>query len=119
MQRIQKLFLSLASAFSLAVFLVSPAKAADLECGALSNVGGVNLCKLDTLQGVIDVISNWLVGLLGGVLALVILYSAIEIISSAGNPDRLKTAKDRMVQAAISLGLLIGFRVIIGIFGIT
>lgn len=118
MKRIQKSIISFTVAVSTLLFVALPAKAADLECGSLNNVAGVNLCKINSLQGVIDIIANWLIGLLGLVLAVVILYSAVEIVSSAGNPERIKSAKDRLMQAAISIGLLISFRVIIGLFGI-
>ncbi len=72
----------------------------------------------DVLQVVIDNIVNILVGLIGSILAIVILVSAIQIVASSGSPDAMKAAKNRLTQAAISLGLLVSFRAILALLGI-
>lgn len=93
---------------------------ADAKCGVLNNLpGGVNLCNESDLNVVIGNIANFLIGFIGLILAIVIIVSAIEIVTSAGSPDRMKSAKNRLMQAAISIALLISFRAIIALFGIT
>ncbi len=83
-----------------------------VTCGVLPQTW----CDQTDFNAVIGLIANWLIGLIGGILAIVILVSAIQIITSAGAPDRIKSAKERITQAAISLALLISFRVILGFF---
>jgi len=99
----------------------------DLNCNTeISNAGkdifcgGANKLEGDSnvLQTVIDNIVNIMVGLIGSVLAIVILVSAIQIVASSGSPDAMKSAKNRLTQAAISLGLLVSFRAILALLGI-
>jgi len=70
------------------------------------------------LQVIIDNIVTIMVGLIGAVLAVVILVSAVQIVTAGGSPDAMKSAKGRLAQAAISLGLLIAFRAIIALIGV-
>lgn len=99
----------------------------DLDCNDdLSDAGKQIFCNnassipgnKNTLQTVIDNIVNILIGFIGFILAIVILVSAIQIVSSGGSPDAMKSAKNRLAQAAISLGLLISFRAILALLGI-
>ena len=99
----------------------------DLNCNEdLSDAGKQIFCNdassipgnKSTLQTVIDNNVNILVGFIGFILAIVILVSAIQIVSSGGSPDAMKSAKNRLTQAAISLGLLISFRAILALIGI-
>ncbi len=85
-----------------------------VTCGVLPQTW----CDQTDFNSVIGLIANWIIGLIGAVLAIVILVSAIQMVTSAGSPDRIKSAKDRIYQAMISLGLLISFRVILSLFGI-
>ncbi len=91
-----------------------------INCGILDNLpNGSNLCQNGiTLDSVINLLAGYLVTLIGLILAVVILYCAVEIVTSGGSQDRIKSAKNRLTQAAISLGLLISFRAIIAVFGI-
>jgi hypothetical protein len=111
MKNLYKYFLSLTAASFITMLIVSPAHA--LTCGALPQ----EWCNQSDFNVLIGLIVNWIIGLLGLIIAIVILVSAIEIITSAGSPERIKSAKDRIVQAAVSLGLLVSFKVILGLFG--
>lgn len=86
----------------------------DIFCGGSSTLPASG----NILQVVIDNIVNIMVGFIGFILAIVILVSAIQIVSSGGSPDAMKSAKNRLSQAAISLGLLISFRAILALIGI-
>lgn len=86
----------------------------EIFCNNASSIPG----NKNTLQTVIDNIVNILVGFIGFILAIVILVSAVQIVSSGGSPDAMKSAKNRLAQAAISLGLLISFRAILALLGI-
>lgn len=67
-------------------------------------------------------ITNWItdiiVGLLGIVLVITILVSAIQIITAGASPEALAGAKARLSIAALSLGLLIGLRAILTLIGV-
>jgi len=127
-KNIKKLTFTLAITFVLAIsLLIVPSKANALDCSKeLSPAGQALFCggsnKLatnsDTTNVIINNIANWLMGILGVVLAIVILISAIQIVTSGGSPDAVKSAKGRLAQAAISLGLLISFRAILALIGI-
>lgn len=102
-------------------------RAADLDCTkdvspagkALFCGGAATLANNDsTLSVVINIVANWLIGIMGLVLAVMILISAVQVVSSSGNPDAVKSAKNRLTQAAISLGLLVSFRAILALIGI-
>lgn len=100
--------------------LHNPVLAVNAKCGVLNNLpGGGNLCNESDLNVVVGNIANFLIGFIGLVLAIVIIVSAIEIVTSAGSPERMKSAKNRLMQAAVSIALLISFRAIIALFGIT
>lgn len=86
----------------------------DIFCGGANKLEGDS----NVLQTVIDNIVNIMVGLIGSILAIVILVSAIQIVASSGSPDAMKAAKNRLTQAAISLGLLVSFRAILALLGI-
>ncbi len=119
MKKIYLLIFSIYIAISSTFFIVLPAKAVD--CSVLGSINGPNgksICDQTDFNVVIGIIANWIIGLIGAVLAIVILVSAIQMVTSAGSPDRIKSAKDRIYQAMISLGLLISFRVILSLFGI-
>lgn len=115
---------------TLAANLLLPMKvfaAAPVNCDTqLSNAGKQIFCgnqaslnnDENTLNTVVNFIASWLVGLIGAVLAVIILVSAVQIVASGGSPEAMKSAKNRLTQAAISLGLLISFRAILALLGI-
>ncbi|MEI8072933.1 MAG: hypothetical protein WCH00_02475 [Candidatus Saccharibacteria bacterium] len=85
-----------------------------VTCSVLPN----SWCNATDLNGLIILIANWFTGLVGSILAIVILVSAVQVVTSAGNPGSIQSAKRRLGQAALSLGLLISFRSIIALLGI-
>ena len=99
--------------------LLSPLRAAAAE-PAKAKCGGLpqSWCDASDFNVVVGLLVNWLMGLLGVVLAIVILASAVQIVSSGGSPEAIKSAKSRLTQAAVSLGLLISFRAILALLGL-
>lgn len=85
----------------------------EIFCNGSNKVGGP-----DALNTIINNIANWLVGIIGFILVVVILVSAIQIVTAGGNPDAMKGAKNRLTQAAVSIGFLVAFRAIIALLGI-
>ena len=119
MGRTKKILLSINTAILAAILIYLPAFAEDVDCTKLSDVGKTIFCKnASTIPSdgafnvVIGNIVTYLVGIVGMVLTIVILVSAIQYVTSGGSPDRIKSAKDRLVQAAVSLGFLISFNAI-------
>lgn len=119
MGRTKKILLSIITAVLAIAFINVPAFAADLDCSKLSDAGKQIFCANqgsisgdNALSVVIGNIVLYLIGIVGIVLTIVILVSAIQYVTSGGSPDRIKSAKDRLVQAAVSLGFLISFNAI-------
>ena len=116
----QKQLLAPTAILTAGVALLSPLRAtAAIDCtklGVLKELPGI--CDAKDFNGVINVIVTWLMGILGVVLAIVILASAVQIVSSGGSPEAIKSAKSRLTQAAVSLGLLISFRAILALLGV-
>lgn len=101
------------------ITLIKPTIASVAKCGVLDDLPGVgSLCNDSDLNVVIGKIATFLISFVGAVLAIVIIVSAIQIVASSGSPEAMKSAKNRLMQAAISLGLLVSFRAIIALFGI-
>ncbi len=119
MARTRKILFSLITAVLTTTLFGIPALAADLDCNNLSEAGRKIFCagqgSVSGTNGLSIVIGNivlWLTGIIGMILTIVILVSAIQYVTSGGSPDRIKSAKDRLVQAAVSLGFLISFNAI-------
>lgn len=115
----QKHLLAPTALLTAGVALLSPLRANAINCddlGALKDLPGI--CEAKDFNGVINVIVTWLMGILGVVLAIVILVSAVQIVSSGGSPEAIKSAKSRLTQAAVSLGLLISFNAILALLGV-
>jgi len=67
------------------------------------------------IMSLVQGIANYIVGIIGAVAVLVIIITGIQLISSAGNPDAIKTAKKRLVTTITSLFILISMRVILNL----
>ncbi len=80
----------------------------DLICGS----GGINtaigcLSVLDGQEAFLGAILKWGVGVGGGIAFLLIVYSGFMIMSSAGDPERLKAGQELLTSAISGLILLI------------
>lgn len=103
-------WLQLAAVFSLSAI---PLPTHALTCGALPQYICQNANSDQGIQNLIDFIANWLTGIIGLVVVLIIIISGVQMISSAGNAEAVKSARGRMTNAIIGLLLLIFFRVIV------
>jgi len=84
--------------------------------------------KLNTAIGCIPVLSSkeeflsfvlkWAVGIGGGIAFLLIIYAGFMIMTSAGNPERLKAGQELLTSAISGLILLIFSVVILKIIGV-
>ena len=109
-------------ALVLAVFSLSAQKTFAIACGSLNVIPGIgDSCvpgKPVDINVVLTAITNWLTGLIGAVIVLVIIISGIQLAASAGNPDGIATAKKHIFNAVLSLIVLIALRAILLLLGI-
>lgn len=104
--------------------------------GSNSSGGGFNSASdptcnttgIDTAIGCIDVLSSpeafagdllkWGVGVGGGIAFLLIVYAGFMIMSSSGNPERLKAGQELMTSAISGIVLLIFSIFILNLIGV-
>jgi hypothetical protein len=87
--------------------------------------GFADLCDISTykdstknpLSALIQFVVNIVMGVVAIIIATVIVISGIEIASSAGDPERLKKGKSRIVAAITSLVLLVSMTAIFNLIG--
>lgn len=73
---------------------------------------------LDTKEEFLSFILKWSVGIGGGIAFLLIVYAGFMIMTSAGNPERLKAGQELLTSAISGLILLIFSIVILKIIGV-
>ncbi len=73
---------------------------------------------LTTKEAFLSFILKWAVGIGGGIAFLLIIYAGFMIMTSAGNPERLKAGQELLTSAISGLILLIFSVVILKIIGV-
>lgn len=73
---------------------------------------------LDTKEAFLSFVLKWAVGIGGGIAFLLIVYAGFMIMTSAGNPERLKAGQELLTSAISGLILLIFSVVILKIIGV-
>lgn len=63
-------------------------------------------------------IADYIVGIIGTIMIIMIIVSGIQMAASAGNPDAISAAKKRLVNVIISLALLLSIRAIMALLGV-
>ena len=111
MNKLLGMVFALIFVFSLAkpVFAATPPSPIDPTCeggsgidtaiGCIGVLGGQNEYLGDIL--------GWAVGVGGGIAFLLIVYAGFMIMSSSGNPDRLKAGQELMTSAISGIVLLV------------
>lgn len=77
------------------------------RCGANQLDTAIGCITIDNPDTFIADILRWAIGVGGGVAFLLILYSGFMIMTSTGNPERLKAGKELLGSAIGGLILLI------------
>lgn len=92
-----------------------------IKCG----LDGINTAVgcvpvLDSSNGIsfVNWVLKWALGLGGGFAFLLILYAGFMIMTSAGNPERLKAGQELLTSAISGILLLIFSVVILNLIGI-
>lgn len=70
------------------------------------------------VMGLVVGISNWVVVLIGAIIVLMIIVGGVQMVASAGSPDGVKAARTRIVNALMSLVVLISMRAILALVSI-
>ena len=75
-----------------------------------TNVPTTNITSLSAVESVITKIVNWLTGLFFVAVILFIFYAAFLYLTSAGDEEKVKKAKDQLLYSviAIAVALLAG-----------
>ena len=95
---------------------------ADLWCPGFENeklntaIGCIPI--LTTKEAFLSFVLKWAVGIGGGIAFLLIIYAGFMIMTSAGNPERLKAGQELLTSAISGLILLIFSVVILKIIGV-
>lgn len=87
----------------------------------VSNYGWKSICdhsQKNVVMGLVVGISNWIVGLVGLVIVLMITIGGVQMVASAGSPDAVKAAKSKITNAIMSLVVLISMRAILALVSI-
>lgn len=79
---------------------------------------GVGCIPLDSTTSFAMFFLTWGLGMIGGIALLMISLSAILLITSGGNPDKVKNAKDILTSAIAGLLLAIGSAYILRLIGV-
>lgn len=72
----------------------------------------------NSITQLISGVANFLVGIISIVIVIMIITSGIQMAASAGSPDAIKGAKKRLINAIISLALLLSLRAIMAFLGV-
>jgi len=95
--------------------------------GSSSNVALCNNSSIDTAIGCIPFdsesnfigfILSWAIGIGGGVAFIMMLFAGFQIMTSAGNPDRLRAGQELLTSAIAGLILLVFSVFILRVIGI-
>jgi len=110
---------------------VDPTSIATNPPGATSNIhGNCGETKIDTAIGCIPVLGNdggaeftefvlrWAIGVGGGIAFILILYAGFMLMTSTGNPERIKAGQELLTSAISGLILLIFSVFILNFIGI-
>lgn len=130
MRKILLVTLALVSAFILqtGVLFTNPVKAdtivppqlQDGPCATNSELKDTDFCKEDEpdrLGSLINFIVNTVLGIVGTVIVIVIIVAGIQLSASAGDPNAIKNARNRLIAAIVSLVLLVSMAAIFNLIG--
>ena len=98
--------------------------------GLCTPTGGLTNSGIDTAIGCVPVLANdngvafygfilkWAIGIAGGIAFLLIVYAGFMIMTSSGNPDRLKAGQELLTSAISGLILLVLSVFILDLIGV-
>lgn len=78
----------------------------------------IGCIPISDTSALIGFILGWAIGIGGGIAFLLILFAGFQIMTSSGNPDRLKAGQELMTSAIAGLILLIFSVFILKVIGV-
>ena len=78
----------------------------------------IGCIPIDDKEALLSFFLRWAVGIGGGISFILILVSGFQIMTSAGNPERLKAGRELMTSAIAGLILLIFSVIVLKIIGV-
>lgn len=92
------------------------------NCAETKNVNGVwtalGCIKTNPQSFVQTFVNGWLIGVAGGLVFIILLYVAFLYMTSRGNPEKLKKAREYLNSALMGLALIIFSVLILQLFGV-
>ena len=91
--------------FSLLI-IAAPAQLYAQDLYGLKDAKNINVGKEDDLKGVVADVVNIVLGFLGIISVIIILFAGFKWMTAAGNEEQVSEAKKMLVQAVIGLGVV-------------
>lgn len=73
-----------------------------------------NPAKAEDIKGLIDLIANAVLGIIGSVAVIMLVIAGILFLTSAGQPERFNTAKACLMYAIIGIAVALGAKALAG-----
>lgn len=91
----------------------------DITCGGGTGINtAIGCIPIGDTNAFIGFILRWAIGIGGGIAFLLILYAGFMIMSSSGNPERLKAGQELMTSAIAGIIMLIFSVFILRVIGV-
>jgi hypothetical protein len=79
----------------------------DSDTGIMTAIGCIHILGEGSTERFLGELLKWAVGIGGGIAFLLIVYASFMIMTSAGNPERLKAGQELLTSAISGLILLV------------
>ena len=102
-------------------FLFTNLTLAKEELGCAGNTGvntAIGCIPVNNVNEFVGFILGWAVGIGGGIAFLLILSASFMIITSSGNPDRLKAGQELLTSAIMGLIMIIFSIFVLRVIGV-
>jgi hypothetical protein len=104
------------TAFSNTVYAQSTGVLCDGNSGISTAIGCIDV--LGSKEGFLGQLLGWAIGVGGGIAFLLIVYAGFMIMTSSGNPERLKAGQELLTSAISGIILLIFSVVVLNLIGV-
>jgi hypothetical protein len=122
-KKIISIFVFFTIVFSTVLILPKASFAADVHgnCGDTeisTAIGCIPVLENDNGKSFMEFVLRWAIGVGGGIAFLLILYAGFMLMTSTGNPERIKAGQELMTSAISGLILLVFSVFILNFIGI-
>jgi hypothetical protein len=90
-----------------------------IYCADITSINtAIGCIRVDSIETFINSFLGWAIGIGGGVAFLLIVYSGFMIMTSSGNPEKLKAGQELLTSAIAGLIMLIFSVFILRVIGV-